>query len=185
MKQNEDTIIARLCVGVAAIAGCGFMPAYVAAEGYSHEWEENARMAQTGDADAQYSLACMYLAGDEVDLNPEEAAYWLRKSASNGNAEAMLALGKLFQEGRGVLADNRIAAENYWRAAEHGNAEGAYRYAEMLRDGKGVPANKAKAYYWFKKAADAGYSEASSQADLLKKYASHPAKKSHKKSRQR
>ena len=94
MKQNKDTIIARLCVGVAAIAGCGFMPAYVAAEGYSHEWEENARMAQTGDADAQYSLACMYLAGDEVDLNPEEAAYCQHCLGIAG-------FGKAFSRGEG------------------------------------------------------------------------------------
>ncbi|MDE6755379.1 MAG: sel1 repeat family protein [Muribaculaceae bacterium] len=131
-------------------------------------WEECARRAQTGDAEAQYRMGCMYKDGKNVEKDYKEAIYWFRKSASNGNGDAMLEVGHCFEDGLGVLADNRIAAENYWRAAEKGNMEGAYRYAEMLRDGIGVAQDKRKAYYWFRKAASANFSDSAEQAAKLK-----------------
>ncbi|MDE7109530.1 MAG: sel1 repeat family protein [Muribaculaceae bacterium] len=134
-------------------------------------WEQCARLAQNGDAEAQYRLAVMYREGRIVGENQAEAFYWFRKSASNGNGDAMYEVGRCFRDGLGVIADNRIAAENFWRAAERGNPEGAYCYAEMLRDGKGVPQDKGKAYKWFSKAAEKGYADAERQAHLLSSYA--------------
>lgn len=155
--------------GLILVIAFSTQPAF-AERGDNEKWEECARLAQSGDADAQYRMGKIYQEGKLVVSDPSEAFYWFKKSASNGNGDACYEVGRCFRYGYGVIPDNRIAAENFWRAAEKGSAEGAYCYAEMLRDGVGVPTDKAKAYKWFAVASKSDYADAAKQAESLKAF---------------
>ncbi len=58
-----------------------------------------------GDADAQYRLARLYLAGDTVERDPLTAARWLALSAREGNVPAQALLGDLLISGVDVPPD--------------------------------------------------------------------------------
>lgn len=55
-----------------------------------------------GDADAQYELARLYLAGNGVDKNVGLAVNWLATAAKKQHAEAQATLGELLWEGQEV-----------------------------------------------------------------------------------
>lgn len=42
------------------------------------------RSAKNGNTDAQYQIGIMFLEGEGMKANPEDAAYWFRKAAQNG-----------------------------------------------------------------------------------------------------
>ena len=73
--------------------------------------EPNARRAKQifayaasyfGDANAQFRLARMYLAGEGGGRDPRQAARWLQLAAKKGHYHAQAMLGKLLVEGEGV-----------------------------------------------------------------------------------
>ena len=51
--------------------------------------------AEQGDADAQYNLGIMYIAGDGIKRDENEAKIWLEKSAAQGHVEAARLLKSL------------------------------------------------------------------------------------------
>lgn len=58
--------------------------------------------AQTGEADAQNKLGELYYAGDEIDQDLDQAAYWFKEAAKQKHATAMYNLGLCFINGEGV-----------------------------------------------------------------------------------
>ena len=70
---------------------------------------ETSRLAERGDAGAQYRLGFMYAKGRMVTQDFEVAAKWLHKAAEQGHAEARFYLGWLYYEGKGVLQDYTFA----------------------------------------------------------------------------
>lgn len=102
------------------------------------------RSANNGNPDAQYQIGIMFLEGEGMNVNPEDAAYWFRKAAQNGHAPSQFEIGNCFLTGTGVQRDDRIAAEWFWRAAEGGDPDGALYVARMYRDGRGVSRNLEK-----------------------------------------
>ena len=59
--------------------------------------------ANSGLADAQFSLARMYASGRGIQQNDKVAAYWYRKAAEQDDAQAQVTLGKLYDD---VLCPN-------------------------------------------------------------------------------
>ncbi|MDH3195127.1 MAG: sel1 repeat family protein, partial [Hyphomicrobiales bacterium] len=57
------------------------------------------------DAEAQYRLASMYLAGQGGDESARQAARWYKLAAAKGHAGAQARLGQLLLEGTGVRRD--------------------------------------------------------------------------------
>ena len=55
------------------------------------------RLAEQGDADAQYNLGDMYARGDGVPEDDAEAVKWLRLAAEQGHADAQFSLDIMLQ----------------------------------------------------------------------------------------
>lgn len=58
-----------------------------------------------GDANAQYSLARLYLEGTGVAQDPRQAARWLNLAAEKGHLQSQALLGHLLMTGQGVPAE--------------------------------------------------------------------------------
>ena len=82
---------------------------------------ETKKMAEAGDASAQYNLGLMYRHGDGVLKDSFEAVKWYRKSAEQGYALAQLNLGVMYNKGDGVLEDSVEAHAWYNNASANGN----------------------------------------------------------------
>ena len=94
--------------------------------------EEKIEAAEDGDTDCMAELGQMYLNGEEVDEDPEQAVYWFRKMAEAGESNGMFNLGLHCAKGFGIARDFAQAA--YWmeQAAENGD-EDAPALAEKFR----------------------------------------------------
>ena len=66
-----------------------------AAAGFAAGFTETKKMAEAGEALAQFSLGVMYDKGDGVLKDSAEAVKWYRKSAEQGNANAQNNLGNM------------------------------------------------------------------------------------------
>tara|TARA_B110000914_G_C15067684_1_gene266982 strand:+ start:166 stop:492 length:327 start_codon:yes stop_codon:yes gene_type:complete len=65
-------------------------------------FEDMKRLAEQGEADAQFDLGLMYDNGRGVPENNAEAVKWYRLSAEQGNEFAQLNLGLMYDSGDGV-----------------------------------------------------------------------------------
>ena len=122
------------------------------------------KKAQSGDAEAQYSLAECYYNGLGVSKDYAEAVMWYRKAAEQGNAGGQNSLGFCYQNGLGVAQDYTEAVKWYRKAAEQGNASGQNNLGVCYEYGKGVAQDNSQAVKWYRKAAEQG--NASGQYNL-------------------
>ena len=76
------------------------------------------RLAEAGNADAQYLLASFYLNGLGGPRDPEHAKLWLEKSAAQGNSRAAFSLASLYADAD--PPDPQAAARWLARARELG-----------------------------------------------------------------
>ena len=76
------------------------------------------RLAETGNADAQYLLAAFYLNGLAGARDPAQAKLWLEKSAAQGNSRAAFSLASLYADAD--PPDSQAAARWLARARELG-----------------------------------------------------------------
>jgi hypothetical protein len=85
-----------------------------------------ARLAERGEAQAQFSLAMAYLNGRGVLQNFQTAFKWFDQAAQQNHAESQYRLGIMYRNGHGVGIDktkayvwfNLAAAQGHTRAAE-------------------------------------------------------------------
>nr|WP_315178545.1 tetratricopeptide repeat protein [uncultured Cardiobacterium sp.] len=79
--------------------------------------------ATAGDADAQYKLAALYLAGVGVPRDRNEALNWLEKAAAQNHAAAQYQLGRLYDSLNSSFR-NPVKAHEWWeKASALGNAD--------------------------------------------------------------
>ena len=76
--------------------------------------------AEKGDAEAQNTLAKMYLGGIGGEQNMSKALIWFDKSAEQGYADAEFELGNIYRKGIVVPKDLSKAESLYKRSFEHG-----------------------------------------------------------------
>ena len=93
--------------------------------------EEVLRLAERGDAKAQYNLGVMYRKGDGVPQNNVEAVKCFRKAAEQGHAEAQVNVAIMYQYGMGVPQNDAETVKWLRKAAEQGN-EYAKRWLKQL-----------------------------------------------------
>ena len=93
--------------------------------------EQVKKVAEQGDAAAQYNLGLRYIDGRGVAKDAAEAAKWFRKAADQGNADGQFELGYLYESGRGITKGEAEAAKWYQKAAVQGNGD-AIRRLENL-----------------------------------------------------
>jgi hypothetical protein len=125
------------------------------------------RLAESGDAVAQYNLGLMYQAGQGLPQDDARAALWYRRAAERGDAPAQYSLGRLTAEGRGVPRSLAEAVTWYRKAAMQGYVYAQTSLGFMYATGQGVPVDKAQADLWLSLAADAGDGTAADFRDFL------------------
>ena len=122
------------------------------------------RLAEQGNAAAQFNLGRMYDKGQSVAKDYAEAAKWYRRAAEQGHARAQYNLGIMYADGQGVPKDYAEALKWYRRAAEQGEAYAQNNLGTMYEHGKGVQQDYAEAAKWYRRAAKQG--EAYAQNNL-------------------
>ena len=125
------------------------------------------RLAEDGNAAAQYNLGVMYHHGLGVAQSDGEAAKWIRRAAEQGIAEAQHNLGAAYATGEGVPQDYGEAAKWFRRAAEQGDADAQCFLGSMYIQGQGVPKDSREAANWFRRAAEQGQVEAQYNVGLM------------------
>jgi len=113
-------------------------------------------LADRGDAEAQFNLGLMYMKGQGVAQNYEEAVKWYRLAAEQGTAEAQFYLGLMSELGTGVAQDFKEAQKWYWVAATQGNARAQFNLGLVYAEGKGVALDFKEAVKWYRLAAAQG-----------------------------
>ena len=130
------------------------------------EWH---RLAESGNARAQYNLAMMYANGYGVERDYAEAVKWYRKSAEQGVATAQNNLAGMYANGYGVERDYAEAVKWYRKSAEQGVATAQNNLAGMYANGYGVERDYAEAVKWYRKSAEQG--DTTAQNNLAGMYA--------------
>ena len=83
---------------------------------------ETQKLAEQGNAAAQFNLGSAHYNGQGVTQDYAEAALWYRRAADQGDAKAQFILGLMYDNGQGVAQDYNEAIRLYRNAAENGNA---------------------------------------------------------------
>ena len=83
------------------------------------------KLAEQGNAGAQFNLGQMYRSGEGVPKDEQQAVVWYRKAAEQGNAGAQLKLGAIYVLGRGV--PENLQSAYFWLllASAQGDEDGA------------------------------------------------------------
>jgi len=139
----------------------------VATQGNSVMFDLYRRAAELGNADAQNSLAEMYLNGPGVAQNNNLALELFRKAAVQGNAAAKRNLGLMNEQGHGVAQSYMLAQQWYLKAAQQGDAKAYYLLGVMNELGHGVPQNYKKAAFRYYLAARGGDAQAEYHLGVL------------------
>ena len=121
------------------------------------DFNQTQRLANQGDAMAQYNLGLMYYYSKEgVRQDYAKACEWYLKAANQGNTNAQYSLGVMYNDGKGVRQDYNKAREWYLRAASQGDAMAQYNIGVLYNNGEGVQQTYTIAKKYFGKACDNG-----------------------------
>jgi uncharacterized protein len=121
--------------------------------------------AQTGDPEAETTLALAYHDAVLLKKDDAEALRLLHKAADQGLMAAEESLGIFAETGIGINQPAPAEALKwYTKAVEQGSVDAATSIALMYADGIGVPRDSAKAMPWFLRAAEGG--DETAQYDL-------------------
>ena len=118
--------------------------------------EELERLAERGNAHAQYLLGQLYRDGPLLIPDSRKAKDWLAQAAEHGLPEAQYALGKLLLSDDWEVRDPGEGIRWLKQAAENGSHFAAYRLGKEYLSGEVVSKSVTKAANWFTKSAEAG-----------------------------
>lgn len=136
---------------------------------YAQGLIETQRMAEQGDAQAQFVLGTSYARGEGVAQDAKQAMIWYRKAAEQDNEWAQLLLGAMYANGEGVAQDAKQAVTWYRKAAEQGLPQAQYSLGLRYAEGLDVPQDNRQAYAWLSVAFANGHSSAKKYRDLVAK----------------
>jgi TPR repeat protein len=128
------------------------------------------KLADKGDALAQYGLGVTYADGIGVPKDDQQAVIWYRKAAEQGKASAQYNLGVMYADGRGVPKDDQQAVIWYRKAAEQGDDFAQQNLGRMYAKGTGVPKDDESAYFWFLLSSAQANENATKNRDLVEKW---------------
>ena len=72
------------------------------------------KLADRGDAEAQFQMGVRYHNGEEVPQDDAQAIQWFQRAAEQGHVDAQSHLGAYYWAGRGVRAD--LSQAYFWSA---------------------------------------------------------------------
>ena len=122
------------------------------------------KLAQAGDAKAQYNLGVMTREGKGGPKSDADAFGWFRKSADQGKAAAAFMVGAMYDHGVGITKSSGEAVRWYRVAADGGDAAAQFALGQLYMTGEGVSKDATIAVSWWLKAAEQG--DADAQYDL-------------------
>ena len=114
-------------------------------------------LSEAGVSMAQNLVGKMYLRGQGVPRDYNQALLLFRKAASQGLPNAQNNLGVMYAAGQGVQQDYKQAIVWFREAANQGYALAMDNLADMYMKGLGVNQDKAEAYRWRAEARNAGF----------------------------
>lgn len=157
MKRKTD--ILRTLTLIASILLIAGKASYAEETIKCLSFETCLKLAEKGDARAQYELGVMYSEGEEWFGKKEskEAIDWYKKAADQGIVDAQFRLGVLYRFGVDVSKDYDQALKWTIKAAEQGHAGAQANLAGMYYEGEGVPRDLEQAEKWYLKAAEQGH----------------------------
>lgn len=124
--------------------------------------------AKMGDANAQYTLANLYLDGTVAKDDWQQAFPWLLLAADQGHFAAQMQVARALQSGRGVAKNEEQAFFWIKRAADGNYPEAQVALGQCYLQGLGVAKNETLAIQCLTDSARKGNSEAMYQ--LAQKY---------------
>jgi hypothetical protein len=118
------------------------------------------KLAQKGNAEAQFKVGEMYESGTGVKQDMAEATNWITKAASQNHETANFKLLYWDVEKNGVTDGNKAKVEDLKAKAKSGNGQAQYYVGKMYANGVGMKKNTDKAINWLNKAALVGVLQA-------------------------
>jgi len=118
---------------------------------YATALKESTPLARDGNADAQLLLGRMYLMGQGVTRDNDQANKWLEASAAQGNADAQFMLGSMY-----LLPQKDVAKGLKWLrvSADQGNQDAQYLLGKAYVQGlPSLPRDPVQAELWLSLAA--------------------------------
>lgn len=100
--------------------------------------------ADRGNAEGQYHLGYLYLSGQGVTADVDQAVKWFRMGADQGDARCEYYLGSCYENGWGVSKDIDEAKKWYQSASQQG-FQGAENSLNRLNGSPSVPAENENA----------------------------------------
>ena len=132
---------------------------------YDTALKEFRRLADRGDASAQYNLGLMYDKGHGVPQDDKEALRWYRMAAEQGIPGAQVYVGNVYFWGQDTQRDYTEALRWYRLAAKQRKAPALNNLGVLYLNGLGVTQNYAQAHMWFTLAATHGYQHGNRNRD--------------------
>ena len=121
------------------------------------------KLAERGNAEAQFKVGEMYETGRGVEKNLIEAKRWISKAAAQGNQAAGYKLLYYDLQNNGVTADNKDKLAELQAAAKDGNGDAQYYVGLMHSRGVGLRKNSTVALDWLGKASLVGVTAAETE----------------------
>ena len=109
------------------------------------------KLAQDGDAEAQYRTGVFFDRGEYVARNQGEATKWYRKAAEQGHTDAQTALATIYFNGYQTIKRDYAEALKWGQlSALQGDENGAFILGYIFYSGgDAVAKNLVSAYAWF------------------------------------
>lgn len=79
------------------------------------------KLAEQGNAEAQFELAYKYYSGTDVAISYTDAVFWFKKAAIQGHSTAQYNIAQCYEKAIGVEQDYVAAFYWYGKAAEQGD----------------------------------------------------------------
>jgi TPR repeat protein len=114
------------------------------------------RLAQEGNANAQYELAMYIIAFPALSTNQSVAVDYIKKAAKSGHSKAAAEYAYYLFKGKGVKQDFAKGVTFLVNAAQGADSRGQYRLAREFLSGNIIQKDTEKALFWLKQAAKAG-----------------------------
>ena len=121
------------------------------------------KLAELGDAEAQFLLGRSFQNGDGVIMNQDEAFKWYKLSAEQDYDKALNNLACIYLE----CENYKEAKECFERAAKQDCALAQFNLGAMYNDGDTIERDISRAIYWLAKAAEHGIKAANEILDEI------------------
>ena len=112
---------------------------------YRSAFEIRLKLAEAGDAEAQYSLAITYLFGLGTVQSDIASAHWAEKAALQGHTPAQVWVGDLYLDGPEIIRDQKKAKNWFCEAAKTQRSDALAKCAVMHDLGWGTLENDLRA----------------------------------------